>query len=94
MRVVWNANLTSILKNVTTLILTKTICMLQIAKITEEGVTISEPYSLKTFWKFSAFHDPAKGAEGSWQLDIPKLFMATALQNMMHNVCETFLWDG
>lgn len=40
--------------------------MLQIAKITEEGVTISEPYSLKTFWKFSAFHDPAKGAEGSW----------------------------
>ncbi|XP_073107433.1 proteasome subunit beta type-4 [Elaeis guineensis] len=38
----------------------------QIAKITDEGVTISQPYSLKTFWGFSAFKDPTKGAEGSW----------------------------
>ncbi|KAH7560991.1 hypothetical protein JRO89_XS10G0155500 [Xanthoceras sorbifolium] len=39
---------------------------LQIAKITEEGVTISQPYSLKTFWGFSAFQNPTVGAEGSW----------------------------
>ncbi|CAL1403381.1 unnamed protein product [Linum trigynum] len=31
---------------------------LQIAKITEEGVTISQPYSLKTFWGFTAFNNP------------------------------------
>ncbi|KAI3874091.1 hypothetical protein MKW98_013752 [Papaver atlanticum] len=39
---------------------------LQISNITEEGVTISQPYSLKTFWGFSAFKDPTKGAQGSW----------------------------
>lgn len=39
---------------------------LQIAKITDEGVTISQPYSLKTFWNFSAFQNPTVGAEGSW----------------------------
>ncbi|KAG8655283.1 proteasome subunit beta type-4 [Manihot esculenta] len=39
---------------------------LQIAKITEEGVTISQPYALKTFWGFSAFQNPTVGAEGSW----------------------------
>ncbi|KAK9280299.1 hypothetical protein L1049_013987 [Liquidambar formosana] len=39
---------------------------LQIAKITEEGTTISPPYSLKTFWGFSAFKNPTLGAEGSW----------------------------
>ncbi|XP_072971274.1 proteasome subunit beta type-4 isoform X2 [Typha angustifolia] len=38
----------------------------QIAKITEEGATIYQPYSLKTFWGFSAFQNPTKGAEGSW----------------------------
>ncbi|CAI0542374.1 unnamed protein product [Linum tenue] len=38
---------------------------LQIAKITEEGVTISQPYSLKTFWGFTAFNNPTAGAEGS-----------------------------
>ncbi|PKA52478.1 Proteasome subunit beta type-4 [Apostasia shenzhenica] len=38
----------------------------QIAKITKDGVTISEPYALKTFWGFSAFQNPSKGAEGSW----------------------------
>lgn len=43
-----------------------TVLILQIAKITEEGVSISPPYALKTFWKFSAFQNPAKGAEGSW----------------------------
>uniref|UniRef100_M4EGM0 Proteasome subunit beta n=1 Tax=Brassica campestris TaxID=3711 RepID=M4EGM0_BRACM len=39
---------------------------LQIAKITEEGVTVSQPYSLKTFWEFQAFHNPTAGAQGSW----------------------------
>ncbi|GFP90027.1 proteasome subunit beta type-4 [Phtheirospermum japonicum] len=39
---------------------------LQIAKITGEGVTISQPYSLKTFWNFAAFQNPTVGAEGSW----------------------------
>ncbi|KAM4073442.1 hypothetical protein ACB094_10G019500 [Castanea mollissima] len=39
---------------------------LQIAKITEEGVTISQPCSLKTFWGYSAFQNPTVGAEGSW----------------------------
>ncbi|PPD92912.1 hypothetical protein GOBAR_DD10145 [Gossypium barbadense] len=38
----------------------------QIAKITEDGVTISQPYSLKTYWEFSAFENPAQGAIGSW----------------------------
>ncbi|XP_024976764.1 proteasome subunit beta type-4-like isoform X2 [Cynara cardunculus var. scolymus] len=39
---------------------------LQIAKITEDGLTISQPYSLKTFWNFGAFQNPTVGAEGSW----------------------------
>ncbi|KAM7464818.1 hypothetical protein LguiB_012380 [Lonicera macranthoides] len=39
---------------------------IQIAKITEEGVTVSQPYSLKTFWNFAAFQNPTLGAEGSW----------------------------
>ncbi|RIA04266.1 hypothetical protein BRARA_K01510 [Brassica rapa] len=39
---------------------------LQIAKITEEGITVSQPYSLKTFWEYKAFHNPTAGAEGSW----------------------------
>ncbi|KAK1324954.1 Proteasome subunit beta type-4 [Acorus calamus] len=38
----------------------------QIAKITEEGVTISQPYALKTNWELSAFKNPSKGAEGTW----------------------------
>ncbi|GLJ23065.1 hypothetical protein SUGI_0435270 [Cryptomeria japonica] len=39
---------------------------LQIAKITEGGATISEPYALKTSWELSAFKNPTAGAEGSW----------------------------
>uniref|UniRef100_A0A0C9S8C4 Proteasome subunit beta n=1 Tax=Wollemia nobilis TaxID=56998 RepID=A0A0C9S8C4_9CONI len=39
---------------------------LQIAKITEEGASISEPYSLKTSWELNAFRNPTAGAEGSW----------------------------
>ncbi|MFQ6635578.1 hypothetical protein Gotur_010839 [Gossypium turneri] len=32
---------------------------LQIGKITEEGVTIHRPFSLKTYWEFSTFENPA-----------------------------------
>jgi 20S proteasome subunit beta 7 len=39
---------------------------LQIAKITKEGVTISQPYSLTTNWNFAAFKNPTAFAEGSW----------------------------
>ncbi|KAI3513518.1 hypothetical protein L1887_20853 [Cichorium endivia] len=39
---------------------------LQIAKITDEGLTVSQPYSLKTYWNFAAFENPTVGAEGSW----------------------------
>ena len=39
---------------------------LQIAKITEEGATLFPPFSLKTYWEFSAFKNPTVGAEGSW----------------------------
>ncbi|XP_023753618.1 proteasome subunit beta type-4 [Lactuca sativa] len=38
---------------------------IQIEKITDEGLTISEPYSLKTFWNFGAFQNPTVCAEGS-----------------------------
>lgn len=38
----------------------------QIAKITTEGATIYPPYSLKTYWGFAAFENPAQGAVGSW----------------------------
>ncbi|KAK9127274.1 hypothetical protein Syun_016071 [Stephania yunnanensis] len=39
---------------------------MQIAKITDEGTTFYPAYSLKTFWGFSSFANPTKGAEGSW----------------------------
>ncbi|XP_073300008.1 proteasome subunit beta type-4-like [Primulina huaijiensis] len=39
---------------------------IQISKITEEGVATFPPYSLKTYWNFSAFQNPTIGAEGSW----------------------------
>jgi 20S proteasome subunit beta 7 len=39
---------------------------LQISKITEEGATVYPPFSLKTYWEFSAFQNPTLGAEGSW----------------------------
>lgn len=41
--------------------------LLQIAKITAEGTTIHPPYSLKTYWGFSHFQNPSKGAPGTWQ---------------------------
>lgn len=39
---------------------------LQISKISEEGATVFPPFSLKTYWEFSAFKNPTVGAEGSW----------------------------
>ncbi|OIV95145.1 hypothetical protein TanjilG_21535 [Lupinus angustifolius] len=39
---------------------------IQISKITEEGATVFPPFSLKTYWEFSAFRNPTAGAEGSW----------------------------
>ncbi|RAL37411.1 hypothetical protein DM860_000105 [Cuscuta australis] len=39
---------------------------IQIVKLTEEGATSYPPYSLKTYWGFSAFENPTSGAEGSW----------------------------
>ncbi|KAJ0752251.1 putative proteasome endopeptidase complex [Helianthus annuus] len=39
---------------------------LQIAKITEEGLTVSPPYSLKTFWNSAASQNPTVGTVGSW----------------------------
>ncbi|KAK4436703.1 Proteasome subunit beta type-4 [Sesamum alatum] len=39
---------------------------LQIARITQDGVKVFPPYSLKTFWNFNAFQNPTVGAEGSW----------------------------
>ncbi|KAG9447372.1 hypothetical protein H6P81_013500 [Aristolochia fimbriata] len=39
---------------------------IQIAKITEEGATIGQPYALKSNWGFSAFKNPTQGAVGSW----------------------------
>ncbi|CDP07145.1 unnamed protein product [Coffea canephora] len=39
---------------------------LQATKITEEGVTISQPYALKTSWNLAAFKNPTVGAEGPW----------------------------
>ncbi|CAM6088365.1 unnamed protein product [Calypogeia fissa] len=38
----------------------------QVANITESGVSISEPYALKTNWSLKAFKNPTAGAEGSW----------------------------
>ncbi|KAJ1422028.1 Small GTPase superfamily [Sesbania bispinosa] len=36
---------------------------IQISKITEEGATVFQPFSLKTYWEFSAFKNPTVGAE-------------------------------
>ncbi|EFJ08393.1 hypothetical protein SELMODRAFT_272144 [Selaginella moellendorffii] len=38
----------------------------QIAKVTEEGVTISSPFAIETNWDLEAFQNPTKNAEGSW----------------------------
>ncbi|KAL6129081.1 hypothetical protein ACLB2K_072434 [Fragaria x ananassa] len=56
---------------------------LQIANITEKGVTISQPYSLKIFWGFSAFQNStaahkfwflSDGQEISLQIDFSRRY--------------------
>ena len=38
----------------------------QIGKVTAEGVSISEPYSLSTEWNFRSFQNPTQFSLGSW----------------------------
>lgn len=38
----------------------------QIAKVTREGVTVSEPFALETQWGYKAFADPTAQAVGAW----------------------------
>lgn len=38
----------------------------QLAKVTQEGVTISEPFALETNWGFKLFQNPAANAVGTW----------------------------
>jgi 20S proteasome subunit beta 7 len=38
----------------------------QVAKVTEAGVTISEPFSLETKWDYATFSAPTKWAVGAW----------------------------
>ena len=38
----------------------------QMAKVTEEGVTISEPFALETKWDYKRFADPSANAPGTW----------------------------
>ena len=38
----------------------------QIGKVTAEGVSISEPYSLSTDWNFQSFRNPTQFSLGSW----------------------------
>ncbi|PRW61006.1 20S proteasome beta type 4 [Chlorella sorokiniana] len=38
----------------------------QLAKVTAEGVTISEPFALETDWNYKLFANPAANAPGTW----------------------------
>lgn len=38
----------------------------QLATITAQGTSVSEPYSLPTAWHYEAFKNPAKAAPGTW----------------------------
>lgn len=38
----------------------------QLAKVTAEGVTISEPFALETHWSYKLFANPAANAPGTW----------------------------
>lgn len=37
-----------------------------IAKVSAEGVTISEPFALETEWRYKLFENPAANAAGAW----------------------------
>lgn len=36
------------------------------AKVTKEGVTVSEPFALETRWDYALFRDPSANAVGTW----------------------------
>ena len=38
----------------------------QIAKVTKDGTSISEPFALETQWGYKAFEEPGAGAVGTW----------------------------
>lgn len=38
----------------------------QIARVSTEGVAITEPFALPTNWDYELFVDPAKNATGTW----------------------------
>lgn len=38
----------------------------QLAKVTKEGVTISEPFALETKWDYKLFANPSANAVGTW----------------------------
>ncbi|KAI7846152.1 hypothetical protein COHA_000322 [Chlorella ohadii] len=38
----------------------------QLAKVTAEGVTVSEPFALETNWNYTLFANPAANAPGTW----------------------------
>ncbi|GAB4813139.1 hypothetical protein N2152v2_000185 [Parachlorella kessleri] len=38
----------------------------QLAKVTAEGVTISEPFALETDWNYKLFANPSANAPGTW----------------------------
>ena len=38
----------------------------QIATVTKNGTSISEPFALDTQWAYKAFQEPGAGAVGTW----------------------------
>lgn len=38
----------------------------QIARVSAEGVSVSEPFALPTKWDYALFQDPSRNAEGVW----------------------------
>jgi 20S proteasome subunit beta 7 len=38
----------------------------QLAKVTKDGVSISEPYALDVKWDYKMFAQPTKWAVGAW----------------------------
>eukprot|EP00898_Chlorokybus_atmophyticus_P005708 jgi/Chlat1/6138/Chrsp41S05692 len=44
----------------------QTINKIQIAKVTAQGVKISEPFAIQTDWSFKAFENPSSGNPGTW----------------------------
>ncbi|PWA83340.1 20S proteasome beta subunit G1 [Artemisia annua] len=55
----------------------------QIANITEEGLIISQPYSLKTFWNHAAFQNPTAGVVSMIGVHFEDDHVATGFGNHM-----------